>query len=117
MPARPSPLDGAAGVLQEASVPPRPHGDGSPSMPPVQLLHQLQPGLPGTHGYHPVMGSFALFPSESEQNGVGFSTTPAKFQLPDGRATLWRVVMLAWMLVTEVIQGQKRDTACRELLC
>lgn len=44
---------------------------------------------------HLVIGSCALFPSESERNGVQFSSTPPKSQPLDGQATLWRV-KLCW---------------------
>lgn len=72
-------------------MPPRPRGDSPPSTPSVQLLHQLPPGPSGTRGCHPVMGWFALFPSESEQNGAGFSTMPLTSQLLDSQAALCRV--------------------------
>ena len=57
------------------------------------------------------------FPLSLSEMVWGSLPRPQSLSCFDGQATLWRVVILACMLVTEVIQGKKRDTACQESLC
>lgn len=93
--------DNAAWVLQELSVLIQPHGGSCLSRPSVQFILYTDLTHLGHAGCCPVIGSFALFHSGSEQNFAWPSRFPWSPRLLE--ILVVREVMSAWMLMSKII--------------
>lgn len=107
----PSSWDVAAWVFQELSVLIQPHGGSCLSRPSVQFIPHTDLTHLGHAGCCPVIGSLALFSSESEQNCAWPSRFPWSPRLLE--ILVVREGMSAWMLMSEIIW----EKVCQGLLC